>query len=385
MTYSWLACRATDGRVIAELPGLTVEQVGATLCDWWTGSATLRLDDATTGEWRRATAPWASYLVCLDEGSPGRPALEHPIWGGWITSRQTSGADQVSLGIASWEAYLARRFVRDLVYPDSEQCGLLAHMVGQCVTAPIPSAPIPPALLVEHVSGSITRHREYEQASQKTVASVMQELSGVEQGPEWTVTWRHLSGPERYLPVLTIRDRIGAAKPEGMPSPASVLTMPGAVTQFSVVEDWTEGKGATAVTATSTAEGDTLPMSAVQVYTDPDRPTLEYRYTPSSAISDIDTLRSHAARALAVMRDGAVAITLTAAAEAAPRLGLDWGLGDDIGWSLAARSVSPGRRIPGDPASGWIPVEGVGRAIGWEASLSGVETVTPILESTEVW
>ena len=385
MTYSWLACRATDGRVIAELPGLTVEQVGATLCDWWTGSATLRLDDATTGEWRRATAPWASYLVCLDEGSPGRPALEHPIWGGWITSRQTSGADQVSLGIASWEAYLARRFVRDLVYPDSEQCGLLAHMVGQCVTAPIPSAPIPPALLVEHVSGSITRHREYEQASQKTVASVMQELSGVEQGPEWTVTWRHLSGPERYLPVLTIRDRIGAAKPEGMPSPASVLTMPGAVTQFSVVEDWTEGKGATAVTATSTAEGDTLPMSAGQGYTDPGRPTLGDRHTPSSAIPDIGTPRSHAARALAVMRDGAVAITLTAAAEAAPRLGLDWGLGDDIGWSLAARSVSPGRRIPGDPASGWIPVEGVGRAIGWEASLSGVETVTPILESTEVW
>ena len=77
--------------------------------------------------------------------------------------------------------------------------------------------------------------------------------------------------------------------------------------------------------------------------------------------------------------------SLTAAVEAAPRLGLDWGLGDDIGWSLAARSVSPGRRIPGDPASGWIPVEGVGRAIGWEASLSGVETVTPILESTEVW
>lgn len=385
MTYSWMACRATDGRVIAELPGLDVPTIGVTLCDWWTGTATLLLDDATTAEWRRATSPWASYLVCLDEGSPDRPALEHPIWGGWITSRQTGGSDRMSLGITSWEAYLARRFVRDLVYPDSEQCGLLAHMVGQCVTAPIPSAPTPPALLVEYVAGSITRHREYERESQKTVASVMQELSGVEQGPEWTVTWRHLSGPERYVPVLTIRDRIGAAKPEGLPSPATMFSLPGSVTDFSVVEDWTEGKGANAVTATSTAEGDTLPMSAVQVHTDPDRPTLEYRYTPSSSISDIDTLRSHAARALAVMRDGAVAITLTAAVEAAPRLGLDWGLGDDIGWSLAARSVSPGYRIPGDPSSGWIPVEGVGRVIGWEASWSGVETVTPILESAEVW
>ena len=85
------------------------------------------------------------------------------------------------------------------------------------------------------------------------------------------------------------------------------------------------------------------------------------------------------------MKDGAVALTLTAAAEAAPRLGTDWGLGDDIGWSLACRSISPDRRIPTDPGSDWLPVEGIDRCIGWEATLTGVRTVTPILESTEVW
>ena len=89
-------------------------------------------------------------------------------------------------------------------------------------------------------------------------------------------------------------------------------------------------------------------------------------------------------RALLVEGGHATDEDLTAAVEAAPRLGLDWGLGDDIGWSLAGRSVSPGRRIPGDPGSDWLPVEGVGRAIGWEMSLSGVQTVTPILESTEI-
>lgn len=385
MGYSWLAVRATDGRVIAELPGLDVPTIGATLCDWWTGQATLTLDDTTDPEWQRATAPWAAYLVCLDDGDADCGCQDDPVWGGWVTQRQTTAGDTVALGIASWEAYLARRYVRDLVYPDSEQCGLLAHLVGQCILAPIPGAPVPPALLVEHVAGTTTRHREYETASQKTVAAVMQELSGVEGGPEWTVTWRHLTGPERYLPVLTIRDRIGQPKPAAAPSAAALFSLPGSVLDFQRVEDWTEGKGANAVTATSTADGADLPISAVQVYTDVERPTLEYRYTPSTAITDIDTLRSHAAKALSVMRDGAVALTLTAAAEAAPRLGADWGLGDDIGWSLACRSVSPGRRVPGDPGSDWLPVEGIDRCIGWEAGTVGVRTVTPILESTEVW
>ncbi|MGC3954640.1 MAG: hypothetical protein QM804_10360 [Propionicimonas sp.] len=379
MTHSWLACSSRDGRVIAELPGLDVPTIGVTLCDWWTGQASLLLDESTAQDWRRATAPWASYLVCIDDGQAD------PIWGGWVTQRTSTSGDSISLGIASWEAYLARRYVRDLIYPDSEQCGLLAHLVGQCVLAPIPGAPVPPALLVEHVAGSTTRHREYELASQKTVASVMQELSGVEGGPEWTVTWRHLPSPERYLPVLTIRDRIGQPKPVGMPSAAALFALPGSVLDFSRSEDWTDGRGANCITATSTADGADLPMSAVQVYADPDRPSLEYRYTPSSSITDIGTLRSHAARARDVMKDGAAALALTAAAEAAPRLGADWGLGDDIGWSLACRSISPGRRIPGDPGSDWLPVEGTDRCIGWEATLTGVRTVTPILKSTEVW
>ena len=190
----------------------------------------------------------------------------------------------------------------------------------------------------------------------------------MENGPEWTVTWRHLSDPERYVPVMSIADRIGNAVPAGL-GPAATFEMPGPVASFQLVEDWTGSAAANNVIATSTADGETLPMSAAQVVEDPDRPTLEYRFTPSTSITNIATLTSHAARALALKKDGSVAIALSAVRESAPRLGLDWGIGDDIGYRIQAPSVGV--------------LSGVARAIGWVATTEGVETVTPILASEE--
>lgn len=381
MTYSWVACRATDGTVIAELASLEVSRVGVTLCDSWSGSASLALDDDTPDDWRRATLPKGTYLVLLDDGDASHPPQADPIWGGIITQRQI--ADTVTLGLATFEAYLGDRYVRDATFTDFEQCLLLQALVTDCVLTARPATPTPPALIVETHGTSVMRYRQYEGASSKTVLAAMQELAGAESGPEWTVTWRHLTAPERYVPVLTIADRIGSAKSAEMPSPQATFSMPGSVTDFSLVEDWTNGRAANSIVATSTAESADVPTSAVQVFADPERPTIEYRYSPSTSISDIDTLRSHAARALAVMQDGAVALSLTAAVEDAPRLGVDWWLGDDIGWSLACRSMSPGRMIPGDPDSPWIPAAGVDRCVGWEATTSGVETITPILASRE--
>lgn len=382
MGYSWIACRAVDGTVIAPLPDLDVPTVGVTLCNWWSGQASLPLDDSTPGDWRRATAPQATYLVLLDNGDGVRPGQPDPVWGGIVTGRTFTSADTVSLTIATWESYLARRYVRTATYPDVEQCGLIASLVTDSVLTARDATPTPPTLIIEATPGSTTRYRAYEESSSKTVAAAMQELSGVDGGPEWTVVWRHMTGPERYVPVLKIADRIGTPKPASMPSPAAVFAMPGSVIEFTRTEDWTDGRAANSVVATST-DADSNPISATQVYTDPERPTIQYRYSPSSSIQTVTPLREHAAKALSVMRDGAVALALTAAVEDAPRLGLDWGLGDDTGWSLASRSVSPGRIVPGDPGSGWQPVAGVDRCIGWEIGQSGVETVTPILATTE--
>lgn len=364
MAYSWLACLATTGQVITGLPDLSVPTVGATLCDAWTGEASLPVPGAPA-EWRRATMPMASYLVLLDD--------DVPVWGGWITSRTGTEGDTVSLGVATWEAYLGRRYTGNLAYVGAEQCFLAADIVASAVV------PDGPAMLVEYTAGSTTRDRTYEDEGDKTVLSALQELSGVEGGPEWTVVWRHLTGPERYVPVVTIRDRIGVSPPPGL-DPAATFELPGSVSAFELVEDWTEQAAANHVIATSTAEADERPQSAPQIHTDPDRPRLEYRYTPSTSITSIDTLNSHAARALPVMRDGAVALVLTAAREAAPRMGVEWGMGDDIGYRLAAPSV-----CDCGPSGDLVPLSGTGRCIAWVAGVEGVETVTPILASEEAF
>lgn len=361
MAYSWVAVQARTGRIITDLPGLSVPTVGATLGDYWAGEGTLPVDGAPA-DWVQATAPMSTYLVLLDD------AQEHPIWGGWITQRQRTHEPTVTLGVASWEHYLSRRFMGSWSYVNDDQCAMVLDIMGDFVLAYSAPEMVPPMLLLESAGSTIARERTYEAASNKTILDVLQELSGVENGPEWTVTWRHLSDPERYVPVMSIADRIGNAVPAGL-GPAATFEMPGPVASFQLVEDWTGSAAANNVIATSTADGETLPMSAAQVVEDPDRPTLEYRFTPSTSITNIATLTSHAARALALKKDGSVAIALSAVRESAPRLGLDWGIGDDIGYRIQAPSVGV--------------LSGVARAIGWVATTEGVETVTPILASEE--
>ncbi len=348
----WLSCSALTGRVIADLSDLSVSSVGVTLCDYWTGSATLPIPSAPP-DWQRATMPMASYLVLLDD--------EEPIWGGWVTARESTEADTVSLSITSFETYLDRRYVGDVTYSQVEQCGIISDLVARFVAAN------GPALIVEPHAGATRRDRTYTSDSDKTVLSVLQELSGVDGGPEWTTSWRHLTDPERYVPVLEIRDRIGISPPTGL-GPAATFELPGSVIKFTRTEDWSGGAAANHVIATSTADGDVRPESAPQIAADPDRPRLEYRWSPSSSITKQATLNAHAKQALAVMRDGATAIALTAIMAAAPRLGRTWSIGDDIGYAVDC------------PA--WTG-SGIARAIAWEIGLDGPETVIPILATDE--
>jgi hypothetical protein len=102
-----------------------------------------------------------------------------------------------------------------------------------------------------------------------------------------------------------------------------------------------------------------------------ERPPFEYRFTPSTSISEVSTLTAHAQSALAQMQDGAQALTLTAIVQDAPRLGRDWFVGDDIGYRIQSPAFPDG-------------LEGVARCIGWKVSVAEPSTVTPILATEEV-
>jgi hypothetical protein len=68
------------------------------------------------------------------------------------------------------------------------------------------------------------------------------------------------------------------------------------------------------------------------------------------------------------MKDGSLALTLTANREEAPRLGRDWFIGDDIGFSIEAPEF-PGGLV------------GTARCVGWELTDT---TVTPLIDVTNI-
>lgn len=352
MDVTWLAVSAKTGQVLEELPDLQVATVGATIGTHFAVTASLPTPSAPPG-WLDATKPLAAALVLLIN--------DEPIWAGLIGQRKRGTAETVSLAVASWESYLARRYVGTKSYAGVPQCTIVADLVNTFVIAD------GPAMLVE-VEGSTgqSRDRSYKDDADKTVDAALSELSGIIAGPEWTITPRRLTSPERYVPVVRIANRLGTSPVAGL-RPAAIFDQPGCVIDAELSEDYSSGRGATRVVATSSATGDVRPQSGPADAADPERPRVEYRWSPSSSITEISTLNAHAGAALAAMRGGASAIVLTADLQQAPRLGVDWALGDDVGYDLSGQSFPQ-------------PVQGIGRAIGWQMSLVGTPTVTPILE-----
>jgi len=103
------------------------------------------------------------------------------------------------------------------------------------------------------------------------------------------------------------------------------------------------------------------------------------------------------------MAEGARALTLSAVVEDAPRLGVDWFIGDDLGYSLGGTIYTTTQEFVTDgffdefedpflsvgtvdvtTASESVPAfpggfSGVARAIGWEWTLTEPQMIAPIL------
>jgi hypothetical protein len=167
--------------------------------------------------------------------------------------------------------------------------------------------------------------------------------------------------------VLTVSDRIGSPPPAGL-NPGAQFYLPGSVTDAELVEGYGADEGANDIMAVSSGVEDARPQSPHQTNTGDLRPRFEYRWTPSTSISDVNTLTAHAQRALAAMKDGSLALSITANREEAPKLGRDWRIGDDIGFSIEAPEF-PGGLV------------GTARCVGWELTDT---TVTPLIDVTDI-
>ena len=371
MTLSWLSVNASTGAIITDLPTLRVDgALKATLMRYESQTVSLPTWDPLDPEggpplnWDSATRPGAVFLVALSEPEPNEPR-GLPLWGGMVVRRTRVPGSGVKMSLVTAEGYLDRVYVGDVnleAVPQNVTVKYLAETIARTTGG---KRGLP--LRVEVIGGNgAIRDRIYKDTEDKTLYSVLTDLSGVIGGPEWTIRWEWVDEQKLGL-VLTVSDRIGSPPPAGL-NPGAQFYLPGDVLDAELVEGYGADEGANDIMAVSSGVEDARPQSPHQKNDTDQRPRFEYRWTPSTSITNVDTLTGHAQRALAAMKDGSLALTLTANREEAPRLGRDWNIGDDIGFSIEAPEF-PGGLV------------GTARCVGWELTDT---TVTPLIDVTNI-
>lgn len=355
MALSWVSVSATTGSVVADLPGLRVDgSLKRTIGRHESQTAALPLDGAPEN-WRDATRKKSVFLVALTDPSEADDR-GRPVWGGMVTERTTSHKEGVSLSMVTAEDYLNDRYVGDENY-SHEQNIIVANLVDKYVAPngiPIRVVMLPGANPV--------RQETYEDAADKSVYSALEALSGLEGGPEWTIDWEWVDERKLGL-VLYVGERIGSPAPADL-GPSSWFHLPGNVVDAELVEGYRRGEGANDVMAVSSGTSDARPQSSHHVAPADGRPKIELRWTPSTSIKETDTLESHAARALAGLKEGTVELSITATTdETTP-----FNLGDEVGFDLTSWAWPDG-------------ISGTARALGIEWTDT---TVTPVLDVTHI-
>lgn len=355
MTLSYISVAAKTGAILADLTDLVMSgPMPKTLMRYESQSAKLPLDSAPVN-WITATDEKAATIICLAEDGTT------PLWGGWVITRETDETDWVTLSLATIESYFDGRYVGDETFTGMDQNLIVQYLVNK-YAGDVDGIPI----RVQIVGGAgMVRDHSLADAGDKTLYSVLGELSGLIGGPEWTVGWEVVNN--LYTPVLYVGTRIGNAVSPGL-GPNATFELPGPVTKAKLVEAYSSGQGANNVMATSSGIGTARPQSPPQ--TPPggygNRPRVDHRWSPGTSITTIPDLTAHAQRALGAMKDGSKALTITASRteKGCPQLGAMFGIGDDVGFNLTTKAWTTG-------------LKGTARVMGWQLDDN---TITPIVD-----
>lgn len=344
--FQFLAVSLTSGVALAEFPDLQVSKLSYRF-EEMTSETVLIPWLNIPSNWNEATVPYGTAIL-LVRGST-------VLWGGIVVKRErTLQGSGVSLTLATVEHYLDSVYVKDHVYSNRDQCEIVKDLVSSTLNDHRFM------ISVEASPSSIRRDRTYEADSNKTLLGAIQELSNVQNGPEWCTSWQARGGV--YLPVLTVADRIGSVTP--------VTTFDESVmTSFRVLEDYTANYGANVVWAVGSTTGETQLRSDVMVAEQSYRPVVEHVVKASSSIVRKETLNGHASAALRQLRDGTNTVDMTLSLMAAPILYEEWKPGDVVAWT-----------IPDDSGRFADFAHGEARIVGYDIDFSGVWTITPVLQ-----
>lgn len=309
--------------------------------------------------WDAATLPGRTMLVALDQD-------EAVVWGGMVLTRTSDDLGPwVTCATKTLEHYFDRRYAGDLTFTDTDQASICEGIVDGIAVDGI-------GFTVDAPASGTRRDYDAFDDEDKTAASLLAELSGLDGGPEWTVDLEWTDSTHTALArIFRVRNRIGTSAQY-----PTRWEMPGCVVGGSYTEDYGSDNGANDVMATSSGEGDTRPVSEHKVASDlisAGWARFERRFSPATSTDALDALNDYASAELADVRDGVTTLTLEANLDQAPRLGGDWRLGDDI------TAVLTCPRFPEQmgPDGGLVPgYEQTVRVVGWSADFDA-RTLTP--------
>lgn len=380
MALTGIACRFTDGRVIADLPTLDPQYpVRHTLSTYDTARAYLNLEGAPNN-WRRATLPFGSWICFYDDEDPD----ETPQWVGTIVNRTPSGTEsRIPLDLVTAEGYADRRYVRDETHTTAEgRNAIIASTVPKylvdgatgAVASGLPGFPITAVQL-----GGAGPHPAEDLVWQNAdnVSCLGRWLQVIGQlGGEFTIEWDWVTaddGAKALAATLKVGDRIGNAALPGF-GPVVTFDMPGPLTSYSEPEDYSAGKGANVVTAYSSGQGETVPFAPDVVAADfGGRGAVEFRWQPAPSISPT-ALAQYGQQWAPILLPGqrVASLGVSLSRSEGRRFGRDWRLGDDIGWNVKPIDEK-GAPILAFPKG----TSGVGRTLAVE--LTSPTVLTPIL------
>lgn len=344
--FQFLAVSLTSGIVLAEFPDLQVSKLSYRFEETTSETVTLPWRNIPSN-WGEATIPYGVAILLVRDSTV--------LWGGIVVKRErTLSGEGLSLTLATVEHYLDSVYVGDHTYSNRDQCEIVKDLVSNTLKDHRFM------ISVEASPSRIRRDRTYEESSDKTLLSVLQELSNVQDGPEWCTSWQAVD--DRYMPVLMVADRVGSVTP--------VTTFDESVmTSFRVLEDYTAGYGANVVWAVGATTDETQLRSDVMMAEQSYRPVVEHVVRASSSITQKETLNAHASASLQQLRDGTNTMSMTLGLLVAPIVYEEWRPGDVVAWTVAD---DDGRFAGFD--------HGEARVVGYDIDFSGVWTITPVLQ-----
>lgn len=353
----WLAVDLLTGSVICALPSLVyTDPFSRTLMAYTSQTASLYITDTISPDWIYGTRAGATALIAY-RGAEGPSTV---IWGGIVLRRQRSqGSNQVTLTLATAEAYLDRRYTGAYTTDPTDigatrnQNTIVSDLVTDFVVAN-QGLPITVVTLDDGnpVPSIIATYNDYDD---KTVYSNLGALSGLLNGPEWTADWQWDPVANTITPIFYVGNRIGSPVPAGL-NPTAIFDSANLL-EGDYDENYSSGMGANDVMATSSGQGLARPEAVYPPSSNSfdGRPRWQYRYQPATSIQDTLTLAAHAQQAWNILNEGTTTVTLKASPNVGPQLGTDWFIGDDLGYFF------DGTAFPDTP-------QGIGRCVGYQAT-----------------